>query len=99
MVGGNAMVDSAPLSSEQRYQAYLLRVQEKLGGAAAGAYAKYQGRLIKVLDLPEFVQHWSQYEHLHASYDQIMAGGDTVNDAIVQMLRERAAELLLDFEL
>ena len=88
-------------SSERtvEYEAYIARVEDKLGGTTLGGYAKFEGRLIKVLDPDEFQQRWNEYQHIRETFDQSISRGDTVNDALVQMLQERAAELLFEFEL
>jgi hypothetical protein len=81
---------------QQAYDAYHERVRANLGEVDVGGYAKVQGRLIKVLGLDEFERRYLEYQHVQQAFEQSMARGDTVNDAIVQVLRERAAELLLD---
>lgn len=80
------------------YAAYKERVQERLGQIDVGAYGKWQGRLIKVLDAEEFARRHAEYLQLRHAYDQIMASGDTVNDAIMQLLAESSAELLLTLD-
>ncbi|PIE66393.1 MAG: hypothetical protein CSA24_00305 [Deltaproteobacteria bacterium] len=80
----------------QAHDAYLERVKANLGDVEVGGYAKVQGRLIKVLAREEFDRRFLEYQHVQQAYEQSMARGDTVNDAIVQLLHERAAELLLD---
>lgn len=85
-----------PADLQQAYDAYQQRVSTHLGEVEVGGYAKVQGRLIKVLGREEFERRFLEYQHVQQAYEQSMARGDTVNDAIVQLLRERAAEFLLD---
>jgi len=64
--------------------------------AGVGGYGKFQGRLVKKLAPGEFEERWQQYQAAKQQYDQILEQGDTVNDAIVQLLQEHASELLLE---
>ncbi len=77
------------------YDAYLLRAEQQLGDVSVGGYAKVRGRLVKKLSFEEFVERWEHFRELHEQYDESMAQGDTVNDAVVQLLEEAAAELLI----
>lgn len=82
--------------TQSEYDAYLLRADRAMGtGVAVGGYAKVQGRLVKKLSFDEFVERWMHFTELHERYEENMAQGDTVNDAVVQMLEEAAAELLI----
>lgn len=80
------------------YAAYLERAKVELGQITVGGYGKWKGRLVKVLDAEEFARRHAEYLQLRAAYDQIMASGDTVNDAIMQLLTESSAELLLTLD-
>ncbi|MBW2733268.1 MAG: hypothetical protein JRH20_12815 [Deltaproteobacteria bacterium] len=80
------------------YTAYQERVRDRLGPVEVGVYGKWDGRLIKVLDADEFIRRYAEYQHLRHSYQQIMASGDTVNDAIMQLLVESSIELLLTLD-
>ena len=86
------------MESAAHYAAYLERVDRCFGGKTIGGYGKWRGKLVKVLSLPEFKESFEEYEELRAAYDKILASGDTVNDAIVQLLEEHRAALLLDFD-
>lgn len=78
------------------YDAYLLRAEQQMGpDVAVGGYAKVLGRLVKKLSFDEFVERWEHFSELHSRYEESMADGDTVNDAVVQLLEEAAAELLI----
>ena len=90
------MGEPASPEVQQAYDAYLERVEGILGEKTVGGYATHQGRLIKVLQIAEFGKRFIEYRQLQQHYEQSMARGDTINDAILQLLRERAAELLLD---
>ncbi|MCA9669916.1 MAG: hypothetical protein KC503_30180 [Myxococcales bacterium] len=82
--------------SDSPYEAYLARAGAILGSVEVGGYGKYQGRLVKKLTSAEFGERWHQYQATKQQYDQILEQGDTVNDAIVQLLKEHASELLID---
>jgi hypothetical protein len=79
------------------YEKYLSRCDAKLGTREVGGYLKWRGRLVKVLGQDEHAAIREQFDHLNRNYQDSMQRGDTVNDAIVQLLDEKAAELLLDF--
>ena len=86
-------MSQAPYEAE--YQQYLARVQAHLGSLEEGAYGKFGGRLVQRLSYTDFSGKWEHYSELKNMYDQSLARGDTVNDAIVQMVDENAAELLI----
>jgi len=78
------------------YDAYLLRAERQMGpDIPVGGYAKVLGRLVKKLSFEEFAEKWEHFSALHSRYEENMAEGDTVNDAVVQLLEEAAAELLI----
>jgi hypothetical protein len=79
----------------KEYAEYLARVEQELGDVEVGHYAKWGGRLVKKLDPAEFIECYDQYLEIFRTYDEILRHGDTVNDAIVQLLNEAAAQLLL----
>ncbi|HKA87585.1 MAG TPA: hypothetical protein VKE22_07960 [Haliangiales bacterium] len=78
------------------YSAYLARFDETLGPCEFGAYAKFQGRLVKKLRYEEFETRWRDYQHALHAYAGILERGDTINDAVVKLLRERSDEFLLE---
>ena len=80
---------------EAEFQQYLARVQRELGTLEEGQYGKYNGRLVQRLSHAEFVGRWEQYSELRQAYIDTLNQGDTVNDAVVQMVDEHAAELLI----
>lgn len=77
---------------ETEYAEYLQRVGSIMSD---GLYAKFEGQLVKRLEYDEFVERWEQFVAARQTYDDILRQGDTVNDAIVKMLNEHAAQLLL----
>ncbi len=77
------------------YTAYLKRTSAQMKGIKVGQYVKVKGRLIKKLDYDEFAEKWARYEEIRTAYNESMRRGDTVNDAMVQLLDEHLAELLL----
>jgi hypothetical protein len=80
---------------EAEYAEYERRAESFWGRIEAGQYGKFRGRLVKKLPYEEFVELYTKYLELKRSYDEIMVQGDTVNDAVVRLLEEHAAELLL----
>ncbi len=91
------MADSSDLVEE--YRLYLQRFDDVLGPCEFGAYAKHHGRLIKKLRYDEFEGKWAEFAEADKAYAEILERGDTINDILVKILRERADELLLDRKL
>src|SRR5215470_11726392 len=84
----------APSTFAAEYASYLARFEEQLGPCEFGAYAKYHGRLVKKLRYEEFEHKWRDYQKAVDAYAGILQRGDTINDAVVKMIRERSDELL-----
>jgi hypothetical protein len=82
---------------QAQYAEYLQRATQhaQMAAVPVGQYAKVKGRLVRKLSLSEFTERWVEYRDLLAAYNESMERGDTVNDAVVQILEERATELLL----
>ena len=78
------------------YQGYLERFQREVGTIAVGAYGKFHGKLVRKLSAEEFATRASEFAVLDKTYRGILERGDTINDAVVRMWRERRAELLID---
>jgi hypothetical protein len=77
------------------YRAYLARWEAaELGPSEVGTFAKFSGRLIKKLSEEEFLPVHEEYEGLAQRYRESVARGDTVNDVVVRLLRDRAATLV-----
>lgn len=80
---------------KKEYADYLARAEAALGDLPVGQYKKFHGRLVKKLSHEEFVKQYDQYLEIRRRYDEILRYGDTVNDAIVHMLDDHAAQLLI----
>jgi hypothetical protein len=83
---------------DDEYQAYLGRFEEHIGAVAVGGYGKWQGKLVRKLSADEFSKKFEELTTLAKTYQAILERGDTLNDAITKLLRERQAELLLPTE-
>ncbi len=78
------------------YRRYLERFDARVGPSDFGAYATHKGRLIKKLTYDEFEIKLREYQEVDKAYTSILEHGDTINDVLVKVLRERSDELLLD---
>ena len=78
------------------FRAYLARYEAAVGTSDYGTYAKHNGRLIKKLTYDEFEPKWKELGEVARAYDSILANGDTINDVLVKVLRERCDELLVE---
>jgi hypothetical protein len=78
------------------YATYLERFDRTLGKAAVGGYAKFDGKLVKKLTPEEFAAKSKEYAELKANYDKIVEHGYTISNVLVRVLRERAAELVVE---
>jgi hypothetical protein len=78
------------------YLEYVARFDSHVGALAVGAYGKFHGKLVRKLSAEEFAQRNSEFVTLDKTYRGIIERGDTINDAVVRMWRERRAELLID---
>lgn len=83
----------------EEYRAYLQRFEEKFGPVDFGGYAKHHGRLIKKLRYDEFEMKFREFQEVDKAYGEIIARGDTINDVVVKILRERCDELVLERKL
>ena len=79
-----------------RYHEYLDRFASKIGDHKVGAFAKYGGKLIKKLSFEEFTPAYLEYTELSDKYYESIERGDTINDVVLRVLREKAASLVLD---
>ena len=91
------MADGAADLMEE-YRHYLQRFDKALGELDLGAFAKHRGRLIKKLRYDEFAPKWQEHRELVRAFAQVMERGDTINDLLVRVLKERCDELLLEFK-
>jgi hypothetical protein len=78
------------------YLDYLAKFEPQVGALAVGAYGKFHGKLVRKLSSDEFATRYSEFSTLDKTYRGILERGDTINDAVVRMWRERRAELLID---
>jgi hypothetical protein len=79
-----------------RYHQYLERFAREIGGAVeVGKFAKHQGKLIKKLTFEEFSPILLEYLELCARYQESVERGDTINDVVLKVIREQAAQLVL----
>lgn len=78
------------------YLEYVARFDSQLGAVAVGGYGKFHGKLVRKLSAEEFAQRHSEFVNLDKTYRGIIERGDTINDAVVRLWRERRAELLID---
>lgn len=79
-----------------QYEEYLKRFAEKLGDCEYDRYVKFGARLVKKLRFEEFSTKWKELVDIEAEYADILVRGDTINDFVVKLLRERRDEFLLD---
>ena len=78
-----------------RYHEYLERFAGELGAVEIGAFTKFGGRLIKKLTLDEVRGAFLGYTDISDRYYDSLDRGDTINDMVVRVLREKAANLVL----
>jgi hypothetical protein len=84
------------MAADAEYAEYVARFDTAAGDTVAvGAFAKYKGRLIKKLTAEEFSEKNKEYLELASHYFHSLDRGDTINDVVVKLVRERAAELVL----
>lgn len=78
-----------------RYHEYLERFAAEVGEVAVGAFAKYAGHLIKKMSFEEFTPAYLEYAEISEQYTDSLERGDTVNDVVLRLLRDKAASLVL----
>jgi hypothetical protein len=78
-----------------RYHEYLERFGKQVGEVKVGAFAKYDGRLIKKLSFEDFTPLYIEYSEMLDHYRESLDRGDTINDLVIKLLREHAANLVL----
>ena len=79
-----------------RYHAYLERWNREAGDVPVGTFAKFSGKLIKKLSFEEFTPAWLEYSELAEQYYASIERGDTINDVVLRVLRDKAATLVVD---
>ncbi len=80
------------------YGRYLARFEAQVGRIEVGAYGQWQGRLVRKLSTEEFLAKLGDFTALRKTYTQMVEHGNTIDNALLKILRERAAELLLEVE-
>ena len=91
--------DSGTGDAVDEYRLYLERFDALVGAVEFGIYQKHRGRLIKKLTYDEFEEKLGEYREVDKAYAEILEHGDTINDVLVKVLRERSDELLIDRKL
>lgn len=86
------MIEDLP----ERYRDYLERFERALPNINLGAFAKFAGKLIKKLTFEEFTPVYLEFMEIWDRYQDSVERGDTVNDVVLKLLRERAANLVLE---
>jgi hypothetical protein len=81
------------------YRKYLQKFEQQVGKYDFGMPAKWHGRLVKKLSYEEFESKLGEYQKFDAVYREILQRGDTVSDAVIKLLRDRSAELLIEAEI
>ena len=85
------MIEDLP----ERYHDYLERFERALPGTQVGGFGKFNGVLIKKLTFEEFTPAYLEYAEIWDRYQDSVERGDTINDVVLKLLRERAAGLVL----
>jgi hypothetical protein len=80
----------------EEYRGYLQRFEAKLGSCDFGEYAKHGSRLVKKLRYDEFEIKLREFREVTRAYQEILERGDTINDVLVKVIRERSDELVLE---
>ncbi len=80
----------------KEFREYLTRFEAEHGDTDFGAFVKHRGRLVKKLRYEEFEPMYREFHDMSKSYFESMDRGDTINDVVVKVLRQRAIELFVD---
>ncbi len=78
-----------------RYHDYLERWKREAGDVPVGSFAKFSGKLVKKLTFEEFTPILVEYVEMAARYQEGIDRGDTINDIVLKVLRDQAAQLML----
>ncbi len=92
---GPSMATSGKVDIAKEYREYLARFESEYGDSDFGVFVKHRGRLVKKMRVEEFEPVYREFSDIAKSYFDSLDRGDTINDVVVKMLRERAIELLL----
>ncbi|ACY17162.1 hypothetical protein [Haliangium ochraceum] len=77
------------------YEAYLQRFDAAFGECAFGEFVKHNGQLIQKMDYEAFAPVYLEYCEVVQQYESSISRGDTINDIVVRLLRDRASRLVL----
>ena len=80
----------------KEYAAYLARFESAHGAVEFGKFVKHAGRLVKKRRFDEFDPLYREYADVGRTYFDSIERGDTINDVVVKVLRERCDELVLE---
>ena len=89
------MAASGKVDVAKEYRDYLTRFEAQYSDSDFGVFVKHRGRLVKKMRLDEFEPVYREFSDIARTYFDSLDRGDTINDVVVKMLRERAIELLL----
>jgi hypothetical protein len=89
------MGERGGLDLRKEYGDYLARFDTEHGAIDFGGFVKHAGRLVKKRRFEEFEPLFREYFEVARQYFDSLERGDTINDLVVKLLRERASELLL----
>ncbi len=78
-----------------RYHDYLERWQREAGDKPVGTFVKFSGKLVKKLSFEEFAPILIEYVEMASRYQESLDRGDTINDIVLKVLRDQAAQLML----
>jgi hypothetical protein len=78
------------------YNDYLARWDSLVGAVPVGQYGKWKGKMVRKLPPVEFLTKLDEYNQLATHYQKVIERGDTINDAMLRVLKEREIELLLE---
>jgi hypothetical protein len=78
-----------------RYHEYLERWKRNAGDVPIGSFTKFQNKLIKKLSFEEFAPILLEYLEMVTRYEESLERGDTINDVVLKVLRDQAAQLML----
>jgi hypothetical protein len=78
-----------------RYHQYLERWKREAPDVAVGSFTKFAGKLIKKLTFEEFSPVLLEYLEMCAAYQESVDRGDTINDVVLKVMRDQAAQLML----
>lgn len=78
-----------------RYHEYLERWKREAGEVPIGTFVKFAGKLVKKLSFEEFTPVLLEYLEMTERYNDSLERGDTINDIALKVIRDQAAQLML----